>query len=240
MPQYSRSNVTDAVLRNLRIAVTNFPASFVQVGFWPVADAQPSPSLWEALRQSILAEFNGTTRPRVGFWMENLSASRPAPGQDPVSGKPNTTFGGPLYLSQSNTWANFQALTSWKQPFNNFDASVTNATPADGMRYALTTFGSTYFELYVADIDHVPYRAELEMWHARLFPPGHADIRRASPGVVGVKWTSFTGGVYQVERSVDLGSWSNAGPSVIASTNVTEWTESVSGPRQFYRVRTLP
>ena len=142
------------MLRNLRAAVTKIPSQFVQIGFWPVTDSQNTPMLWEALRQSILAEFNGVNRPRVGFWMENLSASRPAPGQDPITDKPITSFGGPLYLSQTNTWANFQALTSWRQPFNNYDSSVTSATPADGMLYAHSTYGNTYFELYVADIDY--------------------------------------------------------------------------------------
>ena len=168
LPGYSRANLTDAVLRSLRTAVTNFPAKFVQTGFWPVADAQNSPTLWEELRQAILSEFNGVTRARVGFWMENLSASRPAPGQNPVSGKPITTFGAPLYLSQTNAWANFQALTSWLRPFNNFDSSVTNATPADGINYAFSTYGSTYFELYVNDIDAPVYRDELSIWQARL------------------------------------------------------------------------
>jgi hypothetical protein len=168
MTNYSRANLTGAVLSNLRAAVTNFPAQFVQIGFWPVTDSQVTPSLWEELRQAILSEFNGTTLPRVGFWMENLSASRPALGQDPVTGHPITSFGAPLHLSQTNTWANFQALTSWLRPFNNFDSSVTNATPADGINYAFATYGSTYFELYVNDIDAPGYLNELESWQARL------------------------------------------------------------------------
>ena len=64
MPGYSRTALTDAVLRNLRAATTNFPTKFIQIGFWPVADATASPSLHEDLRQAILAEFNGVTRPR--------------------------------------------------------------------------------------------------------------------------------------------------------------------------------
>ena len=92
MPGYTRAGFSEAVQRNLRAAVTNFPARFVQVGFWPVTDYQASPALHEALRQTILAEFDGVTRPRVGFWMENLSASRPAPGAEPVEGRPVTSW----------------------------------------------------------------------------------------------------------------------------------------------------
>ncbi len=240
MSGYTRANLTDAVLRNLRAAVTNFPSQFVQIGFWPVTDTQSSPTLWEALRQSILAEFNGVTRPRVGFWMENLSASRPAPGQDPISGKPVTSFGAPLYLSQTKTWANFQALTSWHQPFNNYDASVTNATPGDGMLFANSTYGSTYFELYVADIDVAAYRAEFEKWHARLFPPERLSIALGAPGGIQLLWPSWPGGCYQVVRSADLRSWTNAGPAVIATTNLTAWTETPPLLKQFYRLLTLP
>ena len=240
MTGYSRTNLTDAVLRNLRTAVTNFPAQFVQAGFWPVTDTKSNPTLWEALRQSILAEFNGVTRPRVGFWMENLSASRPTPGQDPVTGKPITSFGGPLYLSQPNTWANFQALTSWRQPFNNYNSSVTNATPADGMLYANSTYGSTYFELYVADIDYSGYRADFEMWRARLFPPNQVSIALVNPGGLHLQWPSWPGGHYQVVRSSDLRTWTNAGTAVVATTNLTTWAESQSPIKQFYRLRTLP
>ena len=237
---YTRTNLTDAVLRNLRSAVTNFPVQFVQTGFWPVTDAQNNPTLWEALRQSILAEFNGVTRPRVGFWMENLAASRSAPGQDPITGKPITSFGAPLYLSQTNTWANFQALTSWRQPFNNYNSSVTNATPADGMLYANSTYGSTYFELYVADVDYSGYRADFEMWRARLFPPDPLSIALGEPGGIHLLWPSWPGGHYQVMRSADLQTWTNAGPAVIATTNLTIWTETPLLPKQFYRLRTLP
>ena len=45
---------------------------------------------------------------------------------------------------------------------------MTNATPADGINYAFSTYGSTYFELYVNDIDAPVYRDELSIWQARL------------------------------------------------------------------------
>lgn len=240
MPGYSRASLTGAVLQSLRATVTNFPAQFVQIGFWPITDNQTTPSLWEDVRQSILSEFNGVTRPRVGFWMENLSASRAAPGEDPITGRPVTSFGGPLFLSQTNTWANFQALTSWHQPFNNYDSSVANATPADGMLYANTTFGSTYFELYVSDVDYSGYHGDFEMWHARLFPPDQLNISSGGPGAFQLQWSSWPGGVYQMESSADLQGWTNAGLAVTATGNATTWTASPSGPKQFYRLRTLP
>lgn len=237
MTNYSRANLTNAVLRNLRAATSNFPGAFVQIGFWPVTDAQASPSLWETMRQAVLAEFDGSARPKVGFWMENLSASRTAPGQDPVSGKPNTNFAAPLYLSRTNTWANFQALTSWTQPFNNHGDSVTNATAGDGMAYANSVFGSTYFELYVSDIDSTTNREEMLRWNAFLFPPQQIALA-ATGGVVSVQWPSWPGGQYRVERSQDLASWTGA-PPVLATNSLTSWPDAAATGR-FYRVRVFP
>ncbi|MBM4152878.1 MAG: hypothetical protein FJ220_05075 [Kiritimatiellaceae bacterium] len=137
-------------------------------GFWPITDNQASPSLWDTVRQAILAEFNGVDKPSVGFWMENLATSRPAEGQDPITGKPATNFGAPLYNSQGETWANFQDLTPWSAPFPHHVSAVSNSTAADGISYAFSTYGSTYVELYVQDIDKVSYQNELREWSRRL------------------------------------------------------------------------
>ncbi len=240
MTNYSRANLTAAVLGNLRATVTNFPAKFVQIGFWPITDNQATPKLWDSVRTSILAEFNGVAAPRVGFWMENLSASRTAAGVDPATGRPNTTFGGPLFLSQTNAWVGFQALTSWVKPFNNYNSQVTNATTADGMQYANATFGSTYFEIYVADIDAAGNKADFEQWRGRLFPPDKISIAGGAPGAIRLQWSSWPGGVYQVEASTNLVNWTNAGAAQLAATNVTTWTNNVNLPGQYYRLRTLP
>jgi hypothetical protein len=240
MTNYTRTAFTNAVLRNLRATVTNFPTKFVHVGFWPVLDAQSSPPLWQDLRQAILAEFNGSVKPRVGFWMENLSASRPTPGGDPVTGGPTTGFGSALYLSQTNTWVGFQALTSWVKPFNNFNSQVTNATPADGMKYATDTFGSTYFEIYVDDIDNLNYRADFQKWRARLFPPDQISLVRTNAGKFQIQWPSWPGGVYQVEASDDLTAWITNSPELSTTNTTSYWPQAASSTARFFRLRTLP
>ena len=169
--------------------------------------------------------------------MENLSASRPAPGQDPVTGRPVTSFGGPLYLSQTNTWANFQALTSWLRPFNNFDSSVTNATPADGIGYAFTTYGSTYLELYVNDVDAPGYLNELTSWQARLTAAAPRLQLISSNGAdVTLRWDRAAP-VTAVETATHC-----AGPfAMVASlTNRLEMTNAAAGSGSrslFFRVR---
>lgn len=171
LPGYTRSNFLSAVQHELRALTTNFPGKFVQIGFWKIQDNENAAyggiEAWEYLRQQLLAEFNGVTRPRVGTFMENLAASRPAPGAEPLTGYPVSDFGAALHRSQTNTWTGFQALTSWLQPFTGPD-KVANGTPADGIRYAFETYGATYHELYVPDIDHAPYQTDLTAWHHRL------------------------------------------------------------------------
>jgi len=174
LPGYTRSNFLSAVQQELRMLTTNFPNKFVQIGFWKIQDnenaAYGGVEAWEYIRRQLLAEFNGVTRPRVGFFMENLAASRPAPGADPATGYPVTSFGTALHLSQTNTWNGFQALTSWTQPFTGF-GNVTNGTAADGIRFAFETYGSTYCELYVSDTDNPAFQPALAEWHQRLTAP---------------------------------------------------------------------
>ncbi len=170
MPGYSRDNFKHAVLTNLRAATNNFPGKFVQIGFWKVRDSVGSPALWEEVRCIVLDEFDGARNPRVGFWMDNLAAARMDAAADQVIGFPAPEFAAPLLTSQNNTWISFQALTSWTAPFTG-ENKVAGAEPADGMRFAFDKYGSTYFEIYVRDIDDERYRPGFEAWHDRLFPP---------------------------------------------------------------------
>lgn len=225
LPGYTRSNFLAAVQHELRALTTNFPQTFVQIGFWKVTDYENAGyggvEAWEHIRQQLLAEFNGVARPRVGFFMENLAASRPAPGHDPVTGYPVTSFGAALFLSQTNTWKAFQALTSWRAPFTGLQ-NVTNGTPADGIGYGFETYGSTYFELYVNDVDYAPYQAALREWQLRLTvtelrlePSGATLLRweRASPLTVIHSSRSITGPYQPVQWLTNRLNWTySSGP----------------------------
>jgi dienelactone hydrolase len=240
LPGYSRSNLLNAVQSELRALTASFPGKFVQLGFWKVLDgengAYGNVDCWEYLRRQLLAEFDGLTKPRVGFFMENLGASRPAPGQDPVTGYPVTGFGTPMFLSQTNTWNGFQALTSWHQPFTGA-TQVTNGTPADGIRFGFETYGATYFELYASDIDYAPNLIWLTDWKERLTAAA-AEVqiaRQPSGSGVTLTWDRASPNT-SVQFATNLASGFQA---LFSVTNAFAWTNTTpisNLPRAFYRL----
>lgn len=170
LPGYSRENLLAAVRDELISLQQEFPGKFVQIGFWPITDAQDASysgvTASEWMRQQVLAEFNGLTRPRVGFFMENLAARRIGPNVEPYSATPVTGFGSALFNSRNTTWNGFQMLGSWTRPFN--DGHVTNTlhgTPNDAMEFAFNTYRAEYHEVYIGDIDHPAFQPALQRWH---------------------------------------------------------------------------
>jgi hypothetical protein len=170
LPGYSRPSLLGAVQDELRALQTNFPGKFVQIGFWPITDNENASyggvTAWEWLRQQLLPEFNGVTRPRVGFFMENLAARRAGPAIDPFSATPVTGFASALFASRDATWNGFQMLGSWTRPFNDGHVNNTlNGTPHDALEFAFNTYGAEYHEVYVGDIDHAAFHPPLQGWH---------------------------------------------------------------------------
>lgn len=170
LPGYSRETLLAAVQDELRTLQQEFPGKFVQLGFWPVMDTQDASygnvTAWEWLRQQVLNEFNGSTRPRVGFFMENLAAKRTGLNVEPYSGTPVTGFASALFASRDTTWNGFQMLGSWTRPFN--DGHVTNTlygNPNDAMEYAYNTYRAEYHEVYIGDIDNTASQPALQRWH---------------------------------------------------------------------------
>jgi dienelactone hydrolase len=239
MSGYSRSNLLAAVQNELRTLTGNFPGRLVQIGLWPITDSENAAygglTAHEYIRQQLLAEFNGSTRPRVGFFMENLAAARPAPGVDPVTGTPNPAWAMDLALSKTNTWVGFQALGSWSHPFNpDHVDNTTNGTPADGIRFGFETYGSTYFELYVSDVDQASYLEELTGWHARLTAPAaRLQLLAGSSSGLTLQWDR-AGAVTVVETGTNC-----TGPFAPTAwlTNQLAWATVRTGSLLFFRVR---
>ncbi|MCI0416188.1 hypothetical protein L0222_25720 [bacterium] len=155
MPGYSRENFKNAVLVDLYAVTGNFPKKFGYIGFWDVKDKSRVPTLWEEIRAMILAEFDGSKNPRIGFFQENLAASKDTV-TGVITGTPVPTFAAALHLSRDSTFTMFQMLQSWKNPFSNPEKTA-NTIPADAIKYAYETYRCAYFEIYVADLDERNY-----------------------------------------------------------------------------------
>lgn len=187
IPGYTRTLFEGGVLTHLANVTDNFPNVPAMIGFWTYTDTTASPVAWESLRQAILAQHNGTTRPRVGFWMENLAANRAAADAEPWTGLPNHSFTAALFDSQDQTYVGYQVLGSWSRPFSadHVDNNL-NGSPEDGMDYGFNDFQCRYYEHYQADVDFSGYTAEFQRWH---------DFLAALPGPpVTVTFGSSQGG----------------------------------------------
>lgn len=191
IPGYTRPLFEGGVLTHLANVTDNFPNVPAMIGFWTYTDATASPSAWESLRLAILAQHNGTARPRVGFWMENLAANRASAESDPWTGLPNHSFTATLYDSQDETYTGYQVLGSWSRPFSadHVDNNL-NGSPEDGMDYGFNDYQCRYYEHYQADVDFANYTSEFQRWHdfiaALPAPPA------GNPGTLALDNTAYS------------------------------------------------
>jgi hypothetical protein len=143
--------------------------------------------MWQWIYQAITEEFDGVERPRIGFFQENLAATRPSVAPDyvnpsggpPFTLTPNTNFVPSTVLGNTNNWMGFQALTPWSSPFHTDHVTNTlNGTPFDGLNGEYNTFSGYYAEIYPQDLDHAAspspsptpwdaprWAAGLQAWH---------------------------------------------------------------------------
>lgn len=251
LPSYSRANMATAVLTHLANVTANFPKTPTMIGFWTYLDLQDASyggvTPWEQLRQSVLTVHDGIQYPRVGFWMENLAASRANAGSDPWSGTPPTSYTAPLYLSQKKTFIAYQMLGSWLRPFDPAHVGLLlNGSPEDAMDYGFNAYQCRYYEVYQTDVDYVDYTAEFQRWHDFLnalpaAPAFALSIARGAGGEVSLTTPTALGDSYELEQSSDLSLWTAMGGPATATSSVMSWTDfdAQTAPtlRRFYRVR---
>jgi hypothetical protein len=241
IPGYTRPLFEGGVLTHLANVTDNFPKVPAMIGFWSYTDSTASPAAWESLRLAILARHDGITRPHVGFWMENLAASRSAADADPWVGLPTFGFTAPLYNSQDSTPVCYQVLGSWSRPFapEHIDNNL-NGSPEDGMDYGFNDFQCRYYEHYQADVDFAGYTAEFQRWHDFLaalpVPPANhpgalawsnASYSIAENGGSAILTVTRTGGTFgaaSVSYATGNGS-STAGSDFTGSRGTLNWAD---------------
>ena len=107
-------------------------------------------------------------------------------------------------------------------------------------RFTLTSDGNLYGAL--ADIDKKLTLDGNAGVVFRLVEPPNLTISR-SAGSVKLSWTSFTNGIYRLEKnsSWDSTNWTSVSSNVTATGNSTSFTNATAGAAQeFYRVVLLP
>ncbi len=167
LPSYRRERFLDAVATAVHASRDAFPAKFGFLALFRMEDGEPGDPLDGAVLDRLMAEFNVPGRPTLGFFQETLSDAGPRPDG----------LGLLLAAAAPETYVMFQALTSWTRPFTGHD-KVTSGHPAVGIAFAHETYGATYFELYVTDIDNPELTPELEAWAARLRVKEVGEVRR--------------------------------------------------------------
>jgi hypothetical protein len=170
VPGYSRENLFTAIDAAMSSFTNHFPNQSHLVSLWNISDSMAEPALWEAARDRVL------NYPNTGFWQDNLSASRPCEDCEPVTGRPVLEGLGQPLIPEPGGFSGFQMLSSWNAPFGtNHAENVAHATPFDGMNWALESYESLYFEVYIADLDHTDWHEGFDEWAALLEQAGTAD-----------------------------------------------------------------
>jgi len=164
LPNYSRTKFVDSLTVSMKIQTDNFPTKIVFIpSYKNVNDNITSPTLANFIQSQLLATFDGVQNPKIGFWQENLAGFKD-PTTNIFTGLPTTTFATPLLGLGNSAYTMFQLLQGWTIPFLD-PAKTANSTPFDAMCYAYKTYGASYFEVYVSDIDNPDYQQSFKDWN---------------------------------------------------------------------------
>lgn len=163
LPGYTRNKFTDSLLVSMQVQTDNFPGKNVFIPFYKnINDSTNSPALSSYIRTQLLLHFNGLSHQKISFWQENLAGYTDTASKI-FTGLPLTTFATPLYQLNDSAYTMFQMLQGWTTPFLD-PAKTANSSPFDAMCYAYKTYQTSYFEVYVGDIDDTAYGKVFKSW----------------------------------------------------------------------------
>lgn len=163
LPGYTRTKFVDSILTCMKIQTDDFPKKNIFIPFYKsISDNSTTPDLATFIRAQLLASFDNAHNPKISFWQENLAAFKDTVTKT-VTGLPTTTFASPLYQLNGAAYTMFQMLQGWTTPFLD-PAKTANTTPFDAMCYAYNTYGASYYEVYVSDLDNGSYQTAFSSW----------------------------------------------------------------------------
>lgn len=162
-PNYDRNKFVDSLITSLKIQTDNFPTKNIFIPFYKdISDNTSTPSLETFVKSELLVNFNGIQNPKISFWQENLAGFTDTLTNS-FTGFPTTTYATPLLGLGNSAYTMFQMLQGWTTPFLD-PAKTANSTPFDAMCYAYNTFGASYYEIYVSDVDNINYQSSFNSW----------------------------------------------------------------------------
>jgi hypothetical protein len=163
LPNYTRTKFVDSLIVSMKIQTDNFPTKNVFIpSYKNTNDNITSPSLADFVKTQLLTNFDGVQNPKISFWQENLAGFTDT-STNIFTGLPTTTFATPLLQLGNGAYTMFQMLQGWTTPFLD-PAKTANSTPFDAMCYAYNTYGASYYEIYVSDLDNIIYQQSFSNW----------------------------------------------------------------------------
>ena len=207
---YTQQRYIDAVATGVAASAAAFPHDQNFLAFFAFNDAQPGVPVDEQLIQRLAPLYNGSGQTELAFFIENLSDDGPVPQPNGMGPGNNlldwTNHGGPTMI---------QALDSWLVHRPERDAQLESRNPATGIELAYETYGTQFFELYIADVDGAasgaldaagrPIIDDLRHWNALLASPQHDADFNASGTVDAVDLTHWSAGFGAVDASLAQG-----------------------------------
>ncbi len=163
LPSYTRGKFVDSLTVSMKIQTDNFPTKNVFIpSYKNISDNTASPALADLIKSALLINFDGVQNPKISFWQENLAGFTDT-ATHVFTGLPTTAFATPLLQLGNGAYTMFQMLQGWTTPFAD-PAKTANSTPFDAMCYAYKTFGASYYEVYVSDVDNMIYQQSFNNW----------------------------------------------------------------------------
>ncbi|WP_020563785.1 fibronectin type III domain-containing protein [Methylosarcina fibrata] len=159
---YTAQKLEDGVLRSVRAWVNAFPNKHIYAGLFGVNDGAKNPSTVEAIRDDLMAEFDGVSKPKLNFFQEVLT------GMAPTLNSPLATIVSDV---KNETSIMYQACGEWKnQSAWSWCYWANNDSPDAGFSFAYNNFNTTYFEIYQTDLMNDAYASQFQKWHDTLKP----------------------------------------------------------------------
>jgi hypothetical protein len=233
--RYDRETFIQSVLDSVASSREAFPAKFGFLALFAMNDHEPGDSLDEVVYARLMERFKIPGAPGLGFFQETLSDAGPNPD----------TLGDLLKRGSSQTYILFQALRPWElRPGETRPPEIASGTPTTGLRHAWSNYGSTYVELYGADILAAANQESLRKWNrffqaAAAFRSGRERLGiELVPGSDILRWNADPILNYRLWSADSAMEWLPE-PATSPSGEI-QLVHRNDQPSRFFRVEVLP